>query len=195
MTKARWRPGTPSGSTPNGASATASQYPRRRSGSSMPSPANSACPRSEPGLVPSRQGVDPLRGELEFVGCGADLAPGLVVHRDTVTAALHARLTLRLAGGAHAVEAGRRARGAQPREEAFCLLRKSFLGAEARRIEHDREHAVEDAALGLVVVVSHAAACQRAAEELARHCQAVPLVLAGGEHGAEGLQHSPTRVL
>ena len=68
-------------------------------------------------LPSPRQRLHAFRSSFELAGRGADLFPGLVVHRDAVALALGAVFALRLAGDAHAVEAGRGRRRAQPVEK------------------------------------------------------------------------------
>src|SRR5262249_39220038 len=116
-------------------------------------------------LLPAREQVDALGCELELCGRGADLAPGFVVDGNAVAFALRARFPLRLAGDAHAVVSGRGPRAAQPSEEALRVLLERLLRAQARRIDYDRDHSVQHAPLGLIVVVGHAAAGQCTAEQ------------------------------
>src|SRR5262245_39183706 len=94
--------------------------------------------------------LDPLWVQLELGGRREDLLPGLVVHRNSLALALGAVLALRLTGDAHVVVAGRDARGAQPGEEALRILGERGLRAEPCRVEDDRQHAVQHAALRLV---------------------------------------------
>src|SRR5687767_670811 len=87
-----------------------------------------------PALAGAGERVDPVGRELELRRGGADLLPGLVVHRHAVALALRAVFALGLARDAHAIVARGRARGAQPGEEALRILGEGLLGSQARGI-------------------------------------------------------------
>src|ERR1043166_270621 len=104
---------------------------------------------------PSSQEIDPLGCDAELAGRGADFAPGLVIHGNALALALRPRFAFGLAGDAYAVVPGRGPRGAQPGEETLRVLLERLFGAQARGVDHDRDHAVQHAPLGLVVVVDN----------------------------------------
>src|SRR3989441_11572763 len=86
-------------------------------------------------------------------------------------------------------------RSAQPIEEQPRFALEGESGAEARRIDDDRQHAVQPALLLAFFIVPGAAAAQRATEQLARHGHAVALVLAERQHGAERRHDRVTRIV
>ena len=145
-------PATPSASPPRGAArrhsarqrGAAQRAQRARGGSSA--------------LRPSSDRIDPLRRDAELCGRGADLSPGFRVHGDAFAFPLGARLALRLAGDAHAVEPRRRGRFADPVEIVARLTRERISRVPSfAAIDHDREHAVQHAALGALRIVPGAA--------------------------------------
>src|SRR4051794_29532220 len=143
----------------------------------------------------SSERIDPLRGEAELCGRGADLPPGFVIHRDAIAFAQRARFAFRLACDAHSIEAGRRRRFADPVEVLARLALERVPRAQLRRIDHNREHAVQHATLGALRVVPGAACRERPAQQLAGHREAVALVPAEGLHGAKGLYDAPAWIV
>src|SRR5712671_4184488 len=99
-----------------------------------------------------------LRGHLQLAARREDLVPRVAVHRDPVALALREHFTLRLAGEAHPVGPRRRAAFAQPVDELARFTLERVGGAEASRVEEDREHAVQHTLLLALVVMPGAAA-------------------------------------
>src|SRR3954470_4699877 len=146
-------------------------------------------------LRPSNERIDPLRGEAELCGRGADFPPGFVIHRDAIAFALRARFAFGLAGDAHAIEARRRRRFADPIEVLARFTLERVPRAQLRRIDQYREHAVQHATLGAFRIVPGAACRERPAQQLAGHRKAVALVPAEGLHGPEGLYDAPAWIV
>ena len=72
---------------------------------------------------------------------------------------------------------------AQPVDEGQAFFAKRSQAAQARRVDHDAQHAVEHSTAAIGLAVPGATTAQCAAEQLARHGHAKAFVLAKGAQG------------